>query len=904
MDSTRSLGAWIKERRRDLDLTQEALAEQAGCSSDAIKKIEAGTLRPSTQLAEAVAAVLGVPSAQRPEVVCWMRADPPLMTGDAPLSSNAWMKGQRRTLGLTQAALAGRVGCSLDTIKKVEAGTLRPSRQLAQLLATELGVPPAERAEVIRRLRTAPPPPTPAPAIVAASTGRGAGGRRLPIPLTALIGREADVESVGTMLLKAETRLVTLVGPPGIGKTRLALAAAHRLHEEFADGVWFVELAPLTDPALVVPTLFTALGLSERSGPALLTHLTGFLQDKQMLLVLDNFEHLLAAAEVVDALLKAAPALKVLATSRTPLRVYGEKEFPVPALPVPPDTQAAPHDLGQYEAVRLFVERARDVLPEFALSAANASAVAAICARLDGLPLAIELAAARIRLFPPAALLARLERRLPLLTGGARTLPARQQTLRAAIAWSYDLLDAREQRLFRRLGVFQGGATLEAIAAVCNADCDLDVLAGVEALVSQSLLQQREGRNREARFWMLETIKEYAGEKLAASGESPLLSEQHLSYFLTLAETAAPELRGPQQVAWSHRLEAEHDNLRAALRWAIDNLETETGLRLAGALFWFWYAHDAFSEGRAWLANLLALPASRGATAVARIKALNAAAALAFRQNDAASAMPLLKASLALAREVGDDMGIAWALHNYAMIAHYQGDYTQAVALSEQSLRLYRQIDDSWGIAASLLNLGNVMMSQGNYEQATARYDECLKVCRQAGNKRGMAFTLHQQGSVAQHQGDYDRASTLLGKSLLLFREIGEVWGIRWSGTVLGRVALHQGDYEQAAVVLEESLAAARKFDDKKDRAFALIVLGNRTFKQGNYGRTVLLSEASLRQCRELSAKWRTAAGLEGLAAITGVQSQSERAARLCGVAMALREAIGAILAARRTPRA
>jgi predicted ATPase len=775
---------------------------------------------------------------------------------------------------------------------------------LAQLLATELGVPPAERAEVIRRLRTAPPPPTPAPAIAAPSTGRGADGRRLPIPLTALIGREADVGSVGTMLLKVEARLVTLVGPPGIGKTRLALAVAQYLHEEFADGVWFVELAPLTDPALVAPTILATLGLSERAGQAPVARLTGFLQDKQILLVLDNFEHLLAAAEVVDALLKAAPALKVLATSRTPLRVYGEKEFPVPALRVPPDTQAAANDLGQYAAAWLFVERARDVLPDFALGAANASAVAAICARLDGLPLAIELAAARIRLFPPAALLARLDHRLPLLTGGARTLPTRQQTLHAAIAWSYDLLDTGEQRLFRRLAVFQGGATLEAIAAICNADGDWDVLAGVEALVSQSLLQPREGCNGEARFWMLETIKEYAGEKLTASGEGPLLCEQHLSYFLTLAEAAEPELRGPQQIAWLHRLEAEHDNLRVALRWAIDSLEIETGLRLAGALGWFWYTHDAFSEGRAWLASLLAFPASRGVTAGARVKALNAAGALAFAQGDYASGTPLLEASMVLAREIGDDIGIAWALLNYAFMARLQGDYTQAVLLSEQSLTLYRQISDSWGIAASLWNLGDVMSSQGSYEQATACYDECLAVWQQAGDKRGMAFALHNQGLMAQYQGDYDRASALLGKSLLLFRELGERWGIGWSGSDLGRVALHQGDYGQAAVLLEEILALQRKFDDKKDSTLALIAEGNRVFEQGNYGRTVLLSAASLRQGRELGAKWRTAAGLEGLAAVTGGQSQAEQAARLCGVAVALREAIGGVLAARRTPRA
>jgi predicted ATPase len=588
----------------------------------------------------------------------------------------------------------------------------------------------------------------------------------------------------------------------------------------------------------------------------------------------------------------------------------------VPPLALPTLQGSAPIEaLSQYAAVQLFIARAQDVKPDFAVTNENAPAVAEICVRLDGLPLAIELAAARAKLFAPETLLARLSNRLALLTGGPRDLPARQQTLRNTIAWSYNLLDEGEKKLFARLSVFVGGWTLEAAEAVCTElksenqklsnddqqhspifNSQFSILEGLISLMDKSLLRQIESQDGEPRFVMLETVREYALERLAASGEDELMHRRHAAYFLALAELAKPKLHGPDQGMWLARLEVEHDNLRAALRWALDFLEIETGLRLAGALFWFWYVRNHYNEGRAWLARLLVLATSRGAAAGTRVRALYAAGALAYKQDDSAPAAALLEASLTLAREVGDTPGIAASLFQHGLMAHDQGDYDRARALCEESLRLYREIGDKWGIASSLWNLGRVMQNQGNYEQATALYDETLIVWQESGDKRGMAFALNQQGLMAQYQGDYDRARALSEKSLLLFRELGDKWGVAKSLFYLGRVAQRQGDYDQAVVLLEESLELFPKLGDKKNRALSLIALGNIAFEQGNYGRTAALGAQSLRLCRDLGYKWGMAAGLEVLAAVAGVQSQSERAARLFGAAMALREIIGATL--------
>ena len=437
----------------------------------------------------------------------------------------------------------------------------------------------------------------------------------LPLQATPLIGREREVEAVCGLLRSSETRLLTLLGPGGTGKTRVGLQVAAELADGFEDGVFFVPIAAITDPALVAPTIARILGLSERAQtPEEL--LEGYLRDRQTLLLLDNLEQVIEAAPVVEKLLSGAANLKILATSRIPLGLYGEYEFPVPPLSLPdPDSLPPLENLTEYEAVRLFVERARAVKPDFVLTEENGPAVVEICKRLDGLPLAIELAAARIKLLPPRVLLDRLGNRLKILTGGARNLPERQRTLRNAIEWSYGLLDEGEKLLFGRLGVFSGGATLEAIEAVCDARGDLptDVFDGASSLLDKSLLRQEERAVGEPRFVMLETIHEFANVMLEESGEVEAVRRAHAEYFLALAEEAEPMLWGAEDAAWLDRLEQEHDNMRAALSWAIEHEEATLALRVGGALRWFWYMEGYYGEGRRWLEA--ALGKNRGAAA-------------------------------------------------------------------------------------------------------------------------------------------------------------------------------------------------------------------------------------------------------------------------------------------------
>ncbi len=622
----------------------------------------------------------------------------------------------------------------------------------------------------------------------------------LPRQTTALIGRERELAAVVGMLRQPAVALVTLTGPGGIGKTRLGLQVAAQLLDEYADGVWFVDLAALTDATVVTSTVAQALGVAELAGRSLHEGVVDYLRAKRLLLVLDNFEQVLAAADLVAALLQAAPGMKILVTSRVPLRLYGEKDYQVPPLTLP-DLQHLPplEHLTQYEAVRLFIERAQAAKSSFAVTNATARAVAEICVRLDGLPLAIELAAARIRLFPPGALLTRLGQRLQVLTGGARGMAARHQTLRAAIDWSYQLLTPGEQQLFRRLAVFQGGRTLDAVEAVCNGAGDLteDVLEGMTSLVDKSLLWMLEGPGGEPRFWLLETIHEYAREQLAASGEEPELRSHHLAYFLALAETAETQLEGPQQVAWLESLAAEHDNFRAALNWALHEAPGEEGLRLVAALWSFWEMHGHLAEGRTWIERAVQWSAAAPPGTQARL--YTGAGTLAWRQADYTAATSHHGRALELYRALEDQPGVAFALNNLGMQLLCQGAFAQSRQLLEESLQVRRRLGDQAGIAEQLNNLGFLIVSQGEAAAARPLLLESLALHRRLQNKYKIAGILDNLGDVALHEGDLAAARQYFRESLGLHREVGSPAGLPDAVEGLAKTAAAQREGERAA---------------------------------------------------------------------------------------------------------
>jgi predicted ATPase/class 3 adenylate cyclase/DNA-binding CsgD family transcriptional regulator len=726
----------------------------------------------------------------------------------------------------------------------------------------------------------------------------------LPVQLTPLIGREKEIAAVQNLLLREEVHLVTLTGPGGTGKTRLGLQVAAELSDLFPDRVYFVNLAPISDPEFVVPTIAQTLGLREGAGQSLLDRLQEELQQQQMLLMLDNFEQVVSAAPQLVDLLATCPKLKLLVTSREMLHVRAEHEFAVPPLALPDLTHLPELTvLSHYAAVALFLQRAQAVKSDFQVTAANARAIAEICVRLDGLPLALELAAARVKLFPPQALLGRLEQRLQVLTGGERDAPVRQQSLRNTIAWSYGLLNAEEQRLFRRLSVFVGGCTLQAIDAV-GAALDKSngagrVLDGVASLIDKSLLQQTEQEGDEPRLVMLETIREYGLEVLAARGEMEETQQAHAAYYLRLAEEAEPELAGPQQAMWLERLEREYDNFRAVLGWSLERGEVEQGiemaLRLAAALRRFWEVRGPWSEGLSFLE--LALAESKGVAAPVQVKALKAAAHLAFSLGGTDRAGALSEECLTRCRELGDTAGMALSLRLLGLTASRRCNFVVAISLTEEALVLFREVEDKEGIAWSLNNLGCSLSDQAEYARAILLLEESLALFRELGNIEGIAFSLSNLAWVLfLSQGDAAIVHTLLEEDLALCRKVGHKEATTGSLGLLGQVFLQQGDAVKARLLLEEDVALSREIGYRHATAEALSHLGRVEALEGDYAAARALFEESLAINREVGDKLSTAFYLEGLAEVVAAQGEPAWAARLWGAAEALRDAIGAPL--------
>ena len=676
----------------------------------------------------------------------------------------------------------------------------------------------------------------------------------LPLQVNRFIGREREMTEVRGLL--ASTRLLTLTGAGGSGKTRLALQVATDLLEEFTQGVWWVELAALSDPLLVPQTVASVVGVPERAGCTVTDALSDALRAKHVLLVLDNCEHLLAACvQLIETLLRTCSQLHVLVTSREALTITGETIWLVLPLHVPPSDQPPPIEgLLTYEGVQLFIERARSVLPSFTLTPENASAVVQVCRRLDGMPLAIELAAARMRALSVQQIVARLDDAYRLLTGGSRSALPRQQTLRAAMDWSYYLLSADEQAFFRRLSVFAGSFSLEAAEAICTRESGeaFDALALLSSLIDKSLvlMEQRSGA---ARYHLLETIRQYGQDKLQEFAEAAKVRRNHRDWYARLAERAESETLEAQQGSAFDQLEVEHDNLRVALGWSLEQDEAQAAAQISAAIWRFWHLRGHLSEGRRWLALALSGFSERNAV---RAKALNVAAILASLQDDYKAARTLVEESLTLSRELGDGKQTGYALYILGRLSRIEGNYADAVTFFEESLSLFRDLGLKHDIALILSGLALTILYLGEQERATTLSEESLALSRELGDPRSIASWLTNLGIIMLARGDDKRAKELCEESLTMRRALGYKGGCAHTLTVLGRIAMVQGAYEQATACYLESLALRQETGEKEGIATAL----------------------------------------EGLAAVKGKQGQPVSAARLYGSAESLRTLLGAPL--------
>ena len=862
----------------------------------------------------------------------------------AEVSFGEWLKRRRNAAGLTQEQLARQLSCSTSALRKFEAELRRPSADVIERLADIFNISLEERKSFLRFARgdwqaisdgvheESPWRVSPVPAEKPKETIPAK--HNLPLQLTTFIGREKERSEITHLITK--NRLVTLVGVGGIGKTRLAVQAGLVSLNDFPSGTWLVELASLFDPALLPQSIVNALGLIEQTDRPSQTLLIDFLQAKKSLLILDNCEHLIqACARLVETLLQVCPELHILTASREALDIPGEATYLVPPLTLPDPIEANEEALGQYEAVQLFVERAQTSLPEFSITRDNAPVIAKICRSLDGIPLALELAAARVKLLPVDEIADRLHDCFNLLTGGARTALPRHQTLQALIDWSHDLLSESERLILRRLSVFAGGWTLEAAEWVCadvvqNGVARNQILDILTSLVNKSLVLAERKDGRETRYHMLETIRQYAHEKLWAAGEGKALRERHLAYFVDLAERAEPNLRSFDMISWLDRLEAEHGNIRSALEWAQEG-EIESQLRLASALLWFWHIRGHKNEGIEWLERALSLEAlDRGGQPMTtrrtliRGKALNASGSLMVANHELAKspmrleeslalftelgpagkqglgygllrlgatlptgeirARRMLEQSLAIFRGIGDKFGIAESLMllagHAASFAQQGDDYSQAILFTEEQLALRREIGDRDGAAVALTILGDLILSQDNYQKATTLYEEALTSFRAVRNIGAESMTLTGYGDIFFGRGDYQRAAEIYEEALSLAHDLAHKFIIACNQYNLGAVAWFWGEYARAGRLIAASQPVFRNISHHWLSAASLHLLGDIALAEGNEAGAAQWYEDELSFNREVQLEAVRVFALEGLGKVAWAQDNYELATK------------------------